>query len=535
MNKKIVITESQFERLKKIIKEQLLLEDKLFNQIAAILRNAKIENENDVVTLLSKSETKPLLTYIENAVNNSLNARVPKQKAEYIKTLKTKLKAVFKMLQKPEDESSKLLSDVLNGYAKTKKINTFDAIIEMLKQANTTGDQSTKAKSIDDLLNKPMGPEKKDGTKTDATSATPATGSAAEEPKEINSMVYDFVQVLNDLKENDVLMIKLPRMDVMKLKCLDNKSKYSIFFTLADVEDTATEKIELPKIPEKYNFNEDSPVPNFDVVSIEYINDDGVITKKKETIQGIYEWDITEGSGDEGGEPTSDEIADEIADPEVSVEEFIDDIVTDSKKESSILDLYRNLSKDAEFMKVQGAVNPSFWKLLAAKLTGKEVKNTKGNIPVLNSSTISLLSDKIMSKINSKFTQNRMVTFKPLEDIEIPYTDAVYDFTTRTRTATDKIFSLKSGSEYKFEEAVKVKEFSIDSLDIDNYIILENTKLKFRIIVKRNNPDSDNENVYICDVIKYYKNEDGENKASKANDVIIEFLDSDGYKTNAID
>jgi hypothetical protein len=533
MNKKIVITESQFKRLRNLIKEELLLEDKLFNQISSIFRNVEIKSENDAKALLSKPESKPLFTYIENAVNNSLNARVPKQKAEYIKTLKNKLKAIFKMQQKPDDEVLTILADVLNGYAKIKNVNSFENIVEMLKQANTSGDQSTKAKSIDDLLNRPMGPSNQQKQEPNDKAAG---SDGTDEPKtEINQMIYQFVEVLNDLKENDILTIKLPRMDTMKLKCLDNKSKYSVFFTLADNEDTATEKIELPKIPEKYKFNEDSPVPNFDVMSIEYINDEGVVTKKKEIIQGVYEWDIDEGDSNEGGETTSDEIADEIADPDVSVEEFIDDIVTGSEKESSILDLYRSLSKDAEFMKVQGAVNPSFWKLLAAKLTGKEVKNTKGNIPVLNSNTISLLSDKIMGKINSKFTQNRMVTFKPLEDIEIPYTDATYDFTTRTRAATEKIFSLKSGSEYKFEEAVKVKEFSIDSLDIDNYIILENGKLKFTIIVKKNDPDSENENVYICDVIKYYKNEDGENKASKVNDVRIEFLDSDGYKTNPID
>ena len=532
MNKKIVITESQFKRLRNLIKEELLLEDKLFNQISAIFRNVEIKSENDAKTLLSKPESKPLFTYIENAVNNSLNARVPKQKAEYIKTLKNKLKAIFKMQQKPDDEVLTILADVLNGYAKIKNVNSFENIVEMLKQANTSGDQSTKAKSIDDLLNRPMGPSNQQKQEPNDKAAG---ADGTDEPKtEINQMIYQFVEVLNDLKENDILTIKLPRMDTMKLKCIDNKSKYSVFFTLADNEDTATEKIELPKIPEKYKFNEDSPVPNFDVMSIEYINDEGVVTKKKEIIQGVYEWDIDEGDSNEGGETTSDEIADEIADPDVSVEEFIDDIATDSEKESSILDLYRSLSKDAEFMKVQGAVNPSFWKLLAAKLTGKEVKNTKGNIPVLNSNTISLLSDKIMGKINSKFTQNRMVTFKPLEDIEIPYTDDAYDFTTRTREATEKIFSLKSGSEYKFEEAVKVKEFSIDSLDVDNYIILENGKLKFRIIVKKNDPDSENENVYICDVIKYYKKDD-ENKSSKVNDVRIEFLDSDGYKTNPID
>ena len=71
-------------------------------------------------------------------------------------------------------------------------------------------------------------------------------------------MIYDFVDVLNELKENDILTIKLPRKDVMKLKCINNTSKYSVFFKLADETDTATEKIELSKIPEKYKFDENN-------------------------------------------------------------------------------------------------------------------------------------------------------------------------------------------------------------------------------------------------------------------------------------
>ena len=530
MNKKIVITESQFKRLRNLIKEELLLEDKLFNQISAIFRNVEIKSENDAKTLLSKPESKPLFTYIENAVNNSLNARVPKQKAEYIKTLKNRLKSIFKMQQKPDDEVLTILANVLNGYAKIKNVNSFENIVEMLKQSNTSGDQSTKAKSIDDLLNRPMGTSSQQNQEPNGNAA--GANAEAEPKAEVNQMIYDFVQVLNDLKENDVLTIKLPRMETMNLKCLNNNSKYSVFFTLADNEDTATEKIELPKIPEKYKFNENSPVPNFDVMSVEYINDEGVITKKKEIIQGIYEWDIAEDDGNE--EPTeelsTDEIENEIEDPNVTVEEFIDDVVNDDNTSSSrsALALYNRIKKDKDFMQVQGGKNPSFLKLLFANLAGKKVEARRGNIPVL-ASTAQFFDDRITNKLGENFVENKTVFFRPLENIELPYVKMEWDATERARKPVNKVFELKANSDYKFKEAVKVKQFSIDSLKYGEYRVLENAYYQFRIIVKEK---ATQEHTFNCDVFKYYQDAAQNQKVSKKLNVLIEFLDSDGYKTN---
>jgi len=476
MDKKIVITESQFNRLKNLIKEQLLLEDKLFNQISARLRNVTIKDENDAMEFLSKSENKPVFDYIQNAVNNSLNARVPKQKAQYIKDLKTKLKAVFKMLQKPENEVDASMANLLNGYAKSKKVNSFDAIVEMLKTSNTSGNQASKAKSIDDLLDKPMGPSNQQKQEPNQTNAV-AADNENKESVNINQMIYDFVDTLNGLKENDVLTIKLPRMDTMKLTCINNTSKYSIFFKLADDVDTATEKIELPKIPEKYKFDENSPVPNFEVPSIEYINDEGTITKKSELIKGIYEWDIDEA----GGEEQSDK-------------------------------------------------NPSFLKLLFANLTGKKIEPRRGNIPVLNSIS-KVFDDRITNKLGENFIENKTVFFKPLETIELPYVQMEWDATDRVRKPINKIFELKANSEYTFRDAVKVKQFSIDSLKYGEYRVLENAYNKFRIIVKEK---STQPHTFNCDVFKYYTDAANNQKVSKKTNVLIEFLDSDGYKINKV-
>lgn len=536
MDKKIVITESQFNRLKNLIKEQLLLEDKLFNQISAKLRNVTIKDENDAMEFLSKSENKPVFDYIQNAVNNSLNARVPKQKAQYIKDLKTKLKAVFKMLQKPENEVDASMANLLNGYAKSKKVNSFDAIVEMLKTSNTSGNQASKAKSIDDLLDKPMGPSNQQKQEPNQTNAV-AADNENKESVNINQMIYDFVDTLNGLKENDVLTIKLPRMDTMKLTCINNTSKYSIFFKLADDVDTATEKIELPKIPEKYKFDENSPVPNFEVPSIEYINDEGTITKKSELIKGIYEWDIdeaaggeTQGDGEQNGEElNTDEIENEIDDPNVSLEEFIDEISDDSSSNtSSALALFNRLRKDKEFMEVQGGKNPSFLKLLFANLTGKKIEPRRGNIPVLNSLN-KVFDERITKKLGENFIENKTVFFRPLENIELPYVNMEWDATDRIRKPINKVFELKANSDYKFKDSLKVKSFSMDNLKYGEYRILENAYNQIRVVVKEK---STQPNVYNCDVFKYYKDSANNQRASKKTDVLIEFLDSDGYKTN---
>lgn len=536
MNKKIVITESQFNRLKNFVKEQLLLEDKLFNQISSKLRNVKIDNENDAMVFLTKPENKPVFQYIENAVNNSLNARVPKQKAQYIKDLKTRLKAVFKMMQKPENEVNDSMANLLNGYAKSKKINSFDAIVEMLKTSSTSGNQASKAKSIDDLLDKPMGPSNQQKQEPNQANAVAADGENKESVN-INQMIYDFVDTLNGLKENDVLTIKLPRMDTMKLTCINNTSKYSIFFKLADDVDTATEKIELPKIPEKYKFDENSPVPNFEVSSIEYINDEGTITKKSELIKGIYEWDIDEAAGGEeqsdeeqnGEELTTDEIENDIDDPNVSLEEFIDEISDDSSSNtSSALALFNRLRKDKEFMEVQGGKNPSFLKLLFANLTGKKIEPRRGNIPVLNSLN-KVFDERITNKLGENFIENKTVFFRPLENIELPYVNMEWDATDRIRKPINKVFELKANSDYKFKDSLKVKSFSMDDLKYGEYRILENAYNQIRVVVKEK---STQPNVYNCDVFKYYKDSANNQRASKKTDVLIEFLDSDGYKTN---
>ena len=104
-----------------------------------------------------------------------------------------------------------------------------------------------------------------------------------------------------------------------------------------------------------------------------------------------------------------------------------------------------------------------------------------------------------------------------------------WDATDRGRKPVNKVFELKANSDYKFKEAVKVKQFSIDSLKYGEYRVLENAYYQFRIIVKEK---ATQEHTFNCDVFKYYQDAAQNQKVSKKLNVLIEFLDSDGYKTN---
>jgi len=159
---------------------------------------------------------------------------------------------------------------------------------------------------------------------------------------------------------------------------------------------------------------------------------------------------------------------------------------------------------------------------------GKKVEAKRGNIPVL-ASTAQFFDDRITNKLGENFIENKTVFFRPLENIELPYVELKYDFTDRTRKPAAKVFELKANSDYKFKEAVKVKQFSIDELKYGEYRVLENAYYQFRIIVKEKGTQ---ENTFNCDVFKYYKDGGGNQKVSKKSNVLIEFLDSDGYKTN---
>ncbi len=239
-------------------------------------------------------------------------------------------------------------------------------------------------------------------------------------------------------------------------------------------------------------------------------------------ISGFRIESCSDDSGDDSGDSGSDETKDEPIDGiDDSTEEYMDDLFDDESiskpTKRSVLSLYNKIKKDKEFMNAQ-IKNPSLLKLLMGAITGKDVK-TKGNIAVLNSLS-SFFDNRITDKLGENFDENKKVFFEPIDTIILDYKNV---------RGADKEFKLLAGEEYRHEEAVTVRSYSIDDLKYGEYRILDNSRYKFRIIVKEKIEDD----VFLCDVEKFYTYLD-KPKKSKKEDVRIKLLSSPGYRTDTV-
>lgn len=160
---------------------------------------------------------------------------------------------------------------------------------------------------------------------------------------------------------------------------------------------------------------------------------------------------------------------------------------------------------------------PTFWQAFKAELTGKEATG-KGIIPTLD--LIGRYMDKkLTDKLGDGFKKKGSVSFIPLEAVSIPYTN---------KKGGRVYFELKKDIKYEGEFAVIVKGFSYEDIENRDYQVLENSAKGFRIIVKEK---TETPNVFICDVEKLYsvKNEP---KRAREEDVQIRLMDSNGYKSD---
>jgi hypothetical protein len=160
---------------------------------------------------------------------------------------------------------------------------------------------------------------------------------------------------------------------------------------------------------------------------------------------------------------------------------------------------------------------PTFWQAFKAELTGKEATG-KGIIPTLDL-IARYMDKKLTDKLGDGFKKKGSVSFIPLESVSIPYTN---------KKGGREYFELKKDIKYEGEFAVIVKGFSYEDVENRDYQVLENLSKGFRIIVKEK---TETPNVFICDVEKLYsvKNEP---KRAKEEDVQIRLMDSNGYKSD---
>jgi hypothetical protein len=172
--------------------------------------------------------------------------------------------------------------------------------------------------------------------------------------------------------------------------------------------------------------------------------------------------------------------------------------------------VYNALTNDPELRKLMQ--HTPWWESFVSELMGKKaegegVRNALKFFSSYNSSRL----DK---ELGDGFIVGRTALFTLVsEDIRISYEN------TQGKT---KFFELESGGTY---EAVN-KKFSFDEKDY-KYKVLKNGNVGFTIYVKEKLGEQD---VFLCDVAKNYKDINGKIREARKKDVNIKFLYSDGYK-----
>lgn len=154
---------------------------------------------------------------------------------------------------------------------------------------------------------------------------------------------------------------------------------------------------------------------------------------------------------------------------------------------------------------------PSFWTLLKAELNGKKALG-KGMI-MAGRLVRDYKNKTIDEKLGAKFTTNQKVLYRLLDyPVDIQYID---------KKGVPVTFERKVGVDYYST----VKSYNFDAENTD-YKVLENSEEKSKILIKE---PTDEPNIFICDIIKEYVIND-EVKTKKEEDIRIKLFDSNGYK-----
>jgi len=187
----------------------------------------------------------------------------------------------------------------------------------------------------------------------------------------------------------------------------------------------------------------------------------------------------------------------------------------DEKRKEAVEVTVEMLAKD-KTLQAAFYTQPNFWQLLRVELEGGKAVGT-GIVPTLN--LVGRYADKSISdRLGDNFSVGGKVSFEPQESVSIRYYN-------KKGEPTD--FILKSGEIYEGDYAVTVKRFSFDDDLTQKNKVLQNGSMGFKIIVKES---TDQENIFLCDIIKIYYIENT-SKSSTEENIYIRLLDSQGYNT----
>jgi hypothetical protein len=158
---------------------------------------------------------------------------------------------------------------------------------------------------------------------------------------------------------------------------------------------------------------------------------------------------------------------------------------------------------------------PSFWRSFKAEILG--TKPTTTGYVVVKDLVDRYMDDKAAEKLGKNFLRKADIVFRPLEKIVIRYTE----------NGKNQAFVLNVNDEIE-----DVRYIRSQPSEGSNYNILLRNK-DIDILVKEK---SDRQNVYVCDVIKKYKETVNGKEVTKYSEPVknisIEFIDSPGYRVD---
>lgn len=311
----------------------------------------------------------------------------------------------------------------------------------------------------------------------------------------------DFLKTLSSLDKGDVLVLTTGKLNLELI--FGYRIRDAIRFGLSD---SMKEKIGNNNLVSVV-INTDEKEINVDdkgnilITAVESENIDGDINRKENKLN-VKKWTIT---------------AEEEEDKKEEEEEEFD-------SETFI----KMLTGDTQ-LRMAYYKQPTKWQSFWAALKGEKPKTT--GFEAIQDILSTYTNRKVSEKLGQSFLKNGSISFEPVDNISILYTES----------GKNEYFDLNRGTIYRDEYSVRRVGVDGESGDdtegeFQYNLRLVNKKIDFEIIVKDNTNEP---NVFICDVRKLYK-EKSKNKwvtkrSQPEKDVKIRFLDSSGYKSEKVD
>ncbi len=325
----------------------------------------------------------------------------------------------------------------------------------------------------------------------------------------------EFLKLLSDLNDGETLILETDKLTITLVYLSKEGNKYIFNLskkTESEINNSNVEKIELPI--DKINVDEKG---NVNIQLIEHIKVEGGEGYDEYIDERVSKLKLI---STEIGEVTPEDEKETEEKPEEETE-----VNPEEEKEIDPKKFMEMLSGDAQ-LRAAFYSKPSFFQSFWAELNS-ENPNEKATGYVLVKNLLDDYADKkIGEKLGEGWKKTGLVVFAPLETIELPYKDT---------KGNRQIFTLQSKRVYgrRFQEEGVIRKKNDMGNYGDYEITLLNKKFNFEIVVKEKTDDPD---VFICDVIKLYTEPSPENprktitaESEPVKDVEIKFLQSVGY------